>query len=354
MNIPPVPDWLPVSDPLAEFWREPVALLADAPRNGYPTLDPELAARHTLYGMLVMALVRQFWNGNRFGPIGDYPQRARQKLADLPNAKNAVYQAGDAPNTVAAYLGHNIAAVAVDGQGNVIDFEFNHNEVFRSSAEHAESRLVRRLFALAQIYDDWYTTSQPKPNYGKILSEVTIYTSLESCAQCSGVMALANVRQVVFLQRDPGTYSIGTILYNLTHDAAGRELTTKIPSPYPLPGSVFRFPYWDTLERGYQAFAHSTEPFYLLDGKATGSATSRPMTSFLCTDTAFAAFDDARTTLEGQLEQGPLAPDYTPKLLDSQGNPVPNVLSNAGVWSNVKKFWAYAQTCGSRATPHGR
>ena len=94
---------------------------------------------------------------------------------------------------------------------------------------------------------------------------------------------------------------------------------TKIPSPYPLPACEFQFPYWEPLERAYQAFVLSTQPFYLVDGKAIGSATSRPMTSFLCTDAALAAFDDARTKLEAQLQQGPIAPDYTPPLLDSQG-----------------------------------
>ena len=39
------------------------------------------------------------------------------------------------------YLGHNIACIAVDGNGEIIDFDFNHNDFFRSSAEHAESRI---------------------------------------------------------------------------------------------------------------------------------------------------------------------------------------------------------------------
>src|SRR5262249_60859373 len=34
------------------------------------------------------------------------------------------------------YVGHNIACIAVDGNGEIIDFDFNHNHFFRSSAEH--------------------------------------------------------------------------------------------------------------------------------------------------------------------------------------------------------------------------
>jgi hypothetical protein len=33
---------------------------------------------------------------------------------------------------------------------------------------------------------------------------------------------------------------------------------------------------------------------------------------------------------------------------------MPGVLSNGDVWANVQKFWSYAKSCGSRATPHGR
>ena len=79
------------------------------------------------------------------------------------------------------YLGHNIACIAVDGNGAIIDFDFNHNDFFRSTVEHAESRLVRRLFSLTPIYDSW-KTGQRIDDRSKAfsLSDVTLYTSLES------------------------------------------------------------------------------------------------------------------------------------------------------------------------------
>ena len=79
----------------------------------------------------------------------------------------------------------------------MIDFEFNHNEIFNSSAEHAEARLIRRVFSLSQINNGWDVLAagdKKDAKYGNIFSAVTIYTSLESCAQCSGIMALANVQ----------------------------------------------------------------------------------------------------------------------------------------------------------------
>ena len=47
------------------------------------------------------------------------------------------------------------------------------------------------------------------------LQNVTLYTSLESCAQCSGVMSLGGVKQVVYLQNDFTAYMIGNIVVSI-------------------------------------------------------------------------------------------------------------------------------------------
>ena len=121
----------------------------------------------------------------------------------------------------------------MDGNGEIIDFDFNHNEFFRSSAEHAESRMVRRLFSLTDIFDSW-KTGQPVEGKSKAasLNDVTLYTSLESCAQCSGVMSLAGVKQIVYLQNDFTAYKIGNIMFNLANPVAGAP-----GAPIPIPGS---------------------------------------------------------------------------------------------------------------------
>jgi tRNA(Arg) A34 adenosine deaminase TadA len=63
--------------------------------------------------------------------------------------------------------------------------------------------MVRRLFSLTNIYDSWKTGNPigTKPRAAS-LHDVTLYTSLESCAQCSGVMSLAGVKQIIYLQND--------------------------------------------------------------------------------------------------------------------------------------------------------
>jgi tRNA(Arg) A34 adenosine deaminase TadA len=142
-------------------------------------------------------------------------------------------------------------------KGEILGFDFNHNEIFNSSAEHAEARLLRRLFSqpdhlfptghftflrnpssgpfeeLKDIAKDLVEGialefSKHKSHYSNSLKDITIYTSLESCAQCSGMMALGAVKRVVYLQQDAGQNAIGNILYNL-------NLGSSYYAPEPIP-----------------------------------------------------------------------------------------------------------------------
>ena len=190
---------------------------------------------------------RRFWNGNKRGPLGTYPLRAQ---AEGSGASTPARYRGDMIENPGGlrvnwdrYLGHNIACIAVDGNGDIIDFDFNHNDFFRSSAEHAESRMVRRLFSLTDIFDSWRTGSErnDKPRAAS-LNDVTLYTSLESCAQCSGVMSLAGVKQIVYLQNDFTAFMIGNIMYNLANripvrNSQGTLVGTRPGAPVPIPGS---------------------------------------------------------------------------------------------------------------------
>jgi tRNA(Arg) A34 adenosine deaminase TadA len=175
---------------LKDFWNLPVRDLASLPN---PVFTEPVRERHTIFSLLVLALTYGYWNGNKRGPIGEYPWRPSQRD---PLTKR--YAGGD-------YLGHNIACIAVDDRGAILDFDFNHNDALNSSVEHAESRLIRRLFSMTQLYDFWEGATNTKAiPYSTVLSNVTIYTSLESCSQCSGIMALGSVKDVVFLQRIRG------------------------------------------------------------------------------------------------------------------------------------------------------
>lgn len=192
-SVPPPPVLDPKA-PLASYWQKPVHELASVdPIKACPELASEsIKERHRIYSLLLLSLIARFWNGNKYGPEGTYPFRKNQKLPGQgPNSPfryrgdqvNGQYDR----NRVAwdRYVGHNIACIGVDGRGEIIDFDFNHNDFFRSSVEHAEARLVRRLFSLTDVFNGWKTgDAVPGKSRAFSLDDVTIYTSLESCAQC--------------------------------------------------------------------------------------------------------------------------------------------------------------------------
>ena len=258
------------------------------------------------------------------------------------------------------YLGHNIACLAVDGNGEIIDFDFNHNDLFRSSAEHAESRMVRRLFSLTNIFDNWRTGVPvgDRPRAAS-LNDVTLYTSLESCAQCSGVMSLAGVKQIIYMQNDFTAYKIGNIMYNLANridikDASGTVVTSIPGAPIPIAGTEIGLDEFDRLNAANLAFAKAivaagdANPPNL-DGAFFVPQSGKPdfdpsITSFLCTDTAHAIFAAGAAKLDSlMLEQ----PEWKFSKPDSRG-----MLTNAQCWTHAREFYKYADIEGYRGTPH--
>jgi tRNA(Arg) A34 adenosine deaminase TadA len=271
--------------------------------------------RHTIFSLALMAITRRYWNGAKYGLDKRYPLNAPPAPGDRAQ--------GD-------YLGHNIAALAVDGDGDVIDFEFNHNDLFASSVEHAESRLLRRLFSLTGIADGWATggSAIKDPGYATLLKDVTVYTTLESCAQCSGIMALAQLKQVVYLQTDPGQYHIGAMMRNMT-------VGTSLTAPEPIPGAAFGFGLFARLDEAYAAFrARPKDDAHAMvlnaDGSRHESAATNSITSFLCTGAARSIYDEAVSALES------FAPSS----------------ENVGALNRARHFVDYAVTRGHRGTPH--
>lgn len=340
-NIPDPPSGINLN--LKDYWKKPVANLVTVANK---PIDAGQAERHRIYSLLVMALTAGYWNGNKRGQDGTYPWRVKQRLA------NGMYK-GD------RYLGHNIACVAVDGNGEVVDFEFNHNEIFNSSAEHAETRLVRRMFNLTRVYDSWQTEKANESTsayYGNLLSNVTIYTSLESCAQCSGVMALGNVDKVVYLQTDPGQYLIGNTMYNLTRPLKpapppppGTEPKPKYGAPEPISADIFGFQYKKRLDDAFAAYAKEVannpdKPFFI--DKNQKKDTSVSITSFLCTDDALDIYEAAAAEFKKfDLQHG----GYTPEISVPDKTRLKN---NAAALKEAQMFLDYAINRGFRASPH--
>lgn len=333
---------------LGRYWTKPVAELAGLPHR---TFCSEEAERHRIFSLLTFALIDGYFCGNKNGDQGEYPWRSGQRRPD------GVYKGG-------RYLGHNIACIAVDENGELVDFDFNHNELFNSSAEHAESRLVRRVFSLNQIHDKWQLFG-PLPldrrEYGTTFYGLTIYTSLESCAQCSGVMTLANAKSVVYLQSDPGQYRVGNMLYNLTRKMdSGAQLAgahavrpktvSKYGAPEPIDASAFGFGYKEQLEDGYEQFAKQVkadpERFWWRSAPDAAPNTSDSMTTFLCSDLARDVFAAAA----GELASMTVAHgDFAPARADGKND---GVKTNAEALEQARAFLRHAVEVARRGTPH--
>ena len=342
---------------VADYWGKQLSEVADVdPVKATPELATEtVKERHRIYCYLLMKLICRFWNGNKRGPVGLYPRREKQKQSGQdPNAKVFRYR-GDMNVTKDLlrpswdrYLGHNIACIAVDGHGDVIDFDFNHNDFFRSSAEHAESRMVRRLFSLADISDGWATGRRlPHRTKGFSLQDVTLYTSLESCAQCSGVMSLGRVKQIVYMQHDYMAYMIGNIMYNL----AGVDGAKASLAPLPIAASAIDLKQFDELNAAYQTYLTDitdaaktndrSRAFWVpLEGDAVDY--DPIVTSFLCTDVAYDIIDRGAKQLDTlTLKHG--GEKYPGR---------PHSHTNAECLHEAKRFYEYADVEGFRGSPH--
>ncbi len=326
--------------PLAQYWNRPVSSLC-ALEEEWHGADEE-NERHRVYARLLMAIVYEYWNGYKYGRRGTYPQN------DPPGPTDPMHLDRE-------YYGHNIAALAVDERGHVLDFDFNHNEVLSSSAEHAEARLIRRLYSLSGIRDPWEAgdAAEPSPSAAikrpyVTMRNATVYTSLESCSQCAGIMALAQVGRVVYLQTDPGTYWIGRLLRNLTTD--------NLRAPLPISGNRIDLHQFAELDGEYEKFVDRKKPFWEPPkGKdPTKPDTSTSVTSFLCTSTARSIFcggGDQLQTLKLQ------HPEFRP-FCEWPSSTTPHAcgrrcaLSTAQVLEEAMHFLSYAKGKGRRGTTH--
>jgi tRNA(adenine34) deaminase len=160
--------------------------------------------------------------------------------------------------------GHNIGSILVDQNGKVVFWARNSNMVTGNGTQHGEVRLMIGYLDKVKSYS---------------LKGYTIYTSLEPCAMCSGMMTLQSVTRTVYGQADPG---YGKALERLSLDT--HELPELLPKlfdegycPYP---------------RGVISDPSKTDTYQQLNSaykKAGGS-----ITDFLLTDEARKIYENAQ------------------------------------------------------------
>jgi tRNA(Arg) A34 adenosine deaminase TadA len=338
--------------PLVDNWRRQLGDVTQVnfDKEADELNNPAIRERHQIYSYLLMKLIHRFWNGNKNGPVGTYPQRTAQlEKGRTDRYRGDIHERSDSAHTSwDRYLGHNIACVAVDGLGHIIDFDFNHNALFRSTAEHAESRLVRRLFSLTDVFDSWKTgrNVDAKP-HAALLSEVTLYTSLESCAQCSGVMSLAGVKQIVYMQNDFTAYKIGNIMFNLANrtparDGNGQIIKNSDGTDKMIPGAPIPIP---AQKVGLDSFFKKLNDANIAFGK---KMQGEPF--FTSLDAALDIFKEGGDALDKMVIQfNPYPFKDAPRPLSEDPQ---RMLTNQECLDEARKFFEYVDIEGYRGSPH--
>lgn len=212
-------------------------------------LTPAEQERDSTFLLLAMALLFDAWGVDRSSP-----------------ARLTVYAEIAPGRRFASYFGHNIGALLVDRNNSIICFALNRSVALNSTMAHAEARAVGAAIAFANAGRPNSTT--PFWTFGSLLQGDRLYGTLEPCAQCAGIMNLANIVSAVYAQDDPGQRDIANVLYNL-HSRPGEPGA-------PLPVRATFLPFWDMLTAAYRRFLEAAAP-----GSRTG------LTSFLQTVEAY-------------------------------------------------------------------
>jgi hypothetical protein len=165
-------------------------------------------------------------------------------------------------------------------------------------------------------------------------------------------MALARVKEIVYLQTDPGMYLVGNILRNLTRPIPGIQKSTgSLTSPMPVSGENIDLEYFTRLNEGFLSFPEllESQPFFKPYNTQLPEKRSPSITSFLCTKAAFDIYSEAFEEFMSLTIDKLKYPDYKPL---KNGKVLENARTNQIVLAEIKDFYQYATVSGKRATPH--
>lgn len=122
------------------------------------------------------------------------------------------WQKADKPNP----RGHNIGCILVDSNNNPVAWNRNSNGITNDSTQHGEVRIMQGYI---------------KSSGNKYLKGYTVYTTLEPCAMCSGMMGLTEVTRTVYGQND-WNYPAGGVGYGRAIERLKLN-STALPNGFP-------------------------------------------------------------------------------------------------------------------------
>ena len=97
------------------------------------------------------------------------------------------WQTSSAPGS----RGHNIGCVLVDSNSMPVAWNINCVTILDNGTQHGEVRVMQEFLSSTNAS-------------GKYIDGYSIYTSLEPCAMCTGMMTLTKANRCVYVQADPG------------------------------------------------------------------------------------------------------------------------------------------------------
>ncbi len=122
-----------------------------------PITDPVVLERDKIYGLASLAMIYKDWQTSSNG------------------------------------RGHNIGSILVRNSDNMpVFWARNSVNVRHNSSQHGEVRLT-------QAFLDFCQSSNPS----KYIKDYTLYTTLEPCAMCTGMLAMTQLSRAVYVQVDP-------------------------------------------------------------------------------------------------------------------------------------------------------
>lgn len=143
--------------------------------------------------------------------------------------------------------GHNIGSILVAPDGKIVNWARNCNAALSNGTQHGEVRLMIGYLNRVGGYS---------------LRDHTIYTTLEPCAQCSGMMVLCNIKRTVYGQTDPG---FGKAIERLKLNSKKWNKAGYAPYPRAVISERSETMYCKQLDEAYKAMGGSITEFLVTD-----------------------------------------------------------------------------------------
>jgi len=241
------------------------------------TTEETIHAVVSLYFIVLAKLLIKHFNPYRYDA-----DKAKYKL---PGA-TAWLNEEDTPKH-SEYLGHNITTIAADKDGKpFMVYGVNTVKETQTPIHHAEMRWIEYL-------SQWCKKNDIK--YKDATGRCFVFTSLESCQQCSGGLSMAQADKVVYAMLDKTINQVGKYVCYLTGKpvpiSAAQFMTEAVYDSYISGDGDKRTHFTDFTKKLEEGFGGLENEPYWREGDGRDHKKEKVgMTEYLCTKTCYDAW----------------------------------------------------------------